>query len=141
MQPGIFPESPTQFTPTKPAYKDRPDFVSQGKVINVETINSGASKTSKSVKIETNINQSNYKTIQVISDKALSFQIQYVLDESEVDAYGNLVWRDVLSIPGTIDANVLFTYSTQDIFKQIRLVLGNSSGAVATVSAWIFSLS
>jgi len=139
--PGIFPESPTQFTPTKPAYKDRPDFVSQGKVINVETINSGSSKTSKSVKIETGINQSNYKTIQVISDKALSFQIQYVLDESETDAYGNLVWRDVLSILGTIDANVLFTYSTQDIFKQIRLVLGNSSGAVATVSAWIFSLS
>ena len=139
MVTGISPESPTQFTPQKPSYQTRPDLISQGKIMDNVSILNGANADSLSVQVDVGINQVNSKTIQVMADQAVSYTIYFVLDESEVDGSGNLVWRQLDTGPITCTANVLSAYNFSTLFRQIKINVANASGSTAVVNAWLLS--
>ena len=134
-------ESPTQFTPAKPTDVSRPDFVSQGKLIDkVLVASSGTTITSKTVQANVNINELGLKQLYVYVDHAVTMGIQLLLDESERDGSGHSVWYDYTATasPITVVAGVLYSFPTQILFKQLRITITTTVNDT-TVNAWFFS--
>ena len=109
----------------------QPDFVTEGMVLNLAAAASGTPVTSKSVRV-TDRPGATAKTLHVWSDHTGAFDVQVMLTESDA------TWYTYLSAQPVV-ANTLKTISTNDLFRQIRIIYTPSSGP-AVVKSWVFSI-
>ncbi len=130
------PEAITEFNPAAPAaVPTKPDLINEGMIFNLPAA-PAAPQTSKSVRV-TDRPGAWVKSLYVQSDKAGAFDIEVLLDESEI-VTGAAVWRKYQT-GVAIAANTLKVVTISDLFRQARIVLTPSSGP-AVVKAWFFSI-
>jgi hypothetical protein len=110
----------------------KPDFVSEGMIINEAAAANAVALTSKSVKL-TDRPGATTKSLYVFSNKAGAFDVQIMLDESTA------TWYPYLSAQAAIP-NALKVITTNDLFRQVRIVFTPSGGGTAVVKAWVFSI-
>jgi hypothetical protein len=142
-QEGQAPKSSNLFTPSHNVVQSptRPDFINDGKVMAAVVVAPASSATSKSVRIDVNLNETGQKTIWVSSNQAVTFEVQVLLDESELSG-GLPVWRNMTdpATPLAVAATYPAHFSFSDLFKQVRIKVNNAGGSPATVNAWVFSV-
>lgn len=125
-------------SPVKPVSPAKPDFTSNGKVFDKVDFGNGEVKASKSVKIGLHPGNHPKKSIFVESDKDGTFDIEVVLDESELVG-GILVWRKMPGAAGlSATAGVLQLKTFEALVSQIRVKFTNGADP-AVVNAWVMS--
>jgi hypothetical protein len=130
----------TMFTPGMPTDPVRPDINSEGKIFDKVLVAASATITSKSVKVIAHPGHYPTKTIYVESDKAGTFIVQVMLDESEL-VTGAPVWR-TMTTPIAVASGILSKWTGIELFRQVRIKFTADSGISgnATVSSWLFSV-
>lgn len=125
-------EAITEFTPAAPsASPSKPDFITEGMVLDLSAAVAATPVTSKSVEV-TDRPGATAKSIYVQSNQAGVFDIEVMLDKNEA------VWRKLQSAVA-VSANTLKAVALNDLFRQVRIIYTPTAGP-AVVKAWAFSL-
>lgn len=128
-------EAITEFgTPTPNPNPTQPDFTTEGTLIDVAAPDTTPIH-SKSVKVTNRAETYPVKNIYAMSNQAGSFDVEIMLDESELVS-GAAVWRKHSTV--AVVANTLAKFSTTDLFQQMRVTY--TPGAAGNVKVWGRSL-